>query len=120
MSLTRLKQCDLKQMDRLYLFGEMSLFKSQLTILYLDNNDMSHPFNGKDPKNKILQYKLNKSLLDFRLVIWSAKTLKFSDTNIFCRSYELIECNYFFILSFFSFFFFSFLVEGKEYTNHRC
>jgi hypothetical protein len=118
-SLTRLKQCNLKKIDKLVSFGEMSLLKIQLIILYLDNNDLSSPFNGKDPKKQIIEYQLNKSLLDFRLVIWSEQTRKFLDRNIFCRSYELIECNYFLILFFFSFFFFSFLVVGKEYTNHR-
>jgi len=62
---------------------------------------MSYPFNGNDAKRKIIEYQLKKSQLDFRLVIRSEQTGQFFNTNIFCRSNELIEGNYILILSFF-------------------
>ncbi|CAF0959328.1 unnamed protein product [Adineta steineri] len=74
--LTRLKQCQLKQMNNINSF---------------DNNERSYAFIGNNAKNKIAIYQLKKSQLDFRLVIRSEQTGEFFNTNIFCRSNALLE-----------------------------
>jgi hypothetical protein len=79
---------------------------------------MSYPFNGNDAKRKITEYQLKKSQLDFRLVIRSEQTGQFFNTNIFCRSDELIEGNYVLILIFLSNSSLFFLIaEGVEWKK---
>ncbi|CAF2623296.1 unnamed protein product [Rotaria sp. Silwood2] len=74
--LTRLKQCQLKQINTLRLF---------------DNSDITYPFIGNNAKSKIATYQLKKSQLDFRLVIRYNQTGEFIDLNISCRSNPLLE-----------------------------
>lgn len=59
--------------------------------VYLDDSELSYPFEGANAKSKIALYQLKKSQLDFRLVIKSEQTETFSNTDIFCRSNELLE-----------------------------
>ena len=75
-------------------------------FFHIDDNETLYPFNGNNAKNKIAIYQLKKSQLDFRLVIRCEKTDEFLDTNIYCRSDELIEGTFYsFILSFFNYVF---------------
>ncbi|CAF3610675.1 unnamed protein product [Adineta steineri] len=74
--LTRLKQCNLKVMNNLDLF---------------DNYGIVYPFIGNNAKNKIANYQLKKSQLDFRLVFRCHQTDEFIDLNVSCRSDELLE-----------------------------
>ncbi|CAF0803920.1 unnamed protein product [Adineta ricciae] len=74
--LTRLKQCHLKHINSLIAF---------------DDSELSYPFEGANAKSKIALYQLKRSQLDFRLVIKSEQPETFSNTDIFCRSNELLE-----------------------------
>jgi len=74
-SLTRLKQCELKKLNNLHSF---------------DNGDNCHPFISNNVKQIIALYQLKKSKLDFRLAV-QIKPGTFLSTDICCRSNELVE-----------------------------
>lgn len=91
--MARQKQCEIKKRETLVLFGKNMIINLNvgLSVFSLENSDIKYPFVGHNAKNKITNFQLKISLLDFRLVKRCSLTTEFQDLGISCRSNPLLE-----------------------------